>query len=290
MLECWIGTVVDHGLRQYAEHKSGDRRLQTGAGRKAWQDVFGAAKPEEWPHLMESLGRFTGCDSPQAGILGSASGLAVQENRPGEAVGFATRQSQAAGKRPMNEETIARMRYPFERIADWLEAVLHWRIHWMAQTVPISNQRTAEQRELASVGIMQANYAGLPEHGREWWHFRHAELAQRFQGRPEWRLVGKAQSFEKWGTLRQPAVDELTIHWWPLLQRHGWTDHDLRELLRGVVPHPDAYPLRDDREFADYRQKALGLKKDKAQRDKSTADGKPAGWRVALGMVRPVSE
>ena len=290
MFECWLGTVITEGHEQYAEHKSGDRRLQTGVARAAWQEIFGHARLKEWPHLMKALGRFAGCDSPEGDIIGRALSLATQEDRLGEPVFFQTRQRQAESKLTLTQETISLMRYPFDRIADWVEAVLHWRLHQMAAVAPISNQPTAERRELASVGVMQANYAGLSEHSRQWWHLRHAELAERFQGRPEWRLVGQAQAFKKWGGLRQPAVDELTIHWWPLLTRYRWTDRDLRGLLRQVVPQPDAYPLREDKEFADYRKKALGLINGKAGRDKRAPDAKPPGWRVALSMIDRLSE
>jgi hypothetical protein len=175
-------------------------------------------------------------------------------------------------------------------MSEWLEAILHWRAHWMSARAPITNQPTEGQRELAHIGIMQAGFAGLSEHSKEWWRFRHEELAKRFHGKRDWLLVGKAQSFEKWGELWQPAVDELAIHWWPLLTRYRWTDHDMRGLLRRVVPHPDSYPLREDKEFADYRKKALGLIKGKEERDKSAPDGKPTGWRVALAMIGKLSE
>ncbi len=64
----------------------------------------------------------------------------------------------------------------------------------------------------------------------------------------------------------------------------------MRGLLRRVLPHPDAYPLREDKEFADYRKKALGLIKGNLERDKSAPDGKPTGWRAALAMIGKLSE
>lgn len=45
MIEAWIGTVIAKAVEQYAEHKSGDRHLQTGIGWEAWQGVFGHAEP-----------------------------------------------------------------------------------------------------------------------------------------------------------------------------------------------------------------------------------------------------
>jgi hypothetical protein len=290
MLEAWMGRAMMKTVEQYAEHKSGDRHLQTGTAWEAWQFVFGHAAPEEWPRIMESLGRFANCDSPDAKIAGRMLSLAMEEDKHGEAVFFQTHLRQTNGKVPPKEERLRLARYAFERMSEWLEAILHWRAHWMSATAPITNQPTEEQRELAHVGITQGGYAGLSEHSKEWWRFRHGELAKQFHGKRDWLLVGKAQSFEKWGELRQPAVDELTIHWWPLLKRYRWTDHDMRGLLRRVVPHPDSYPLREDKEFADYRKKALGLIKGKEERDKSAPDGKPIGWRVALAMIGKLSE
>ena len=63
----------------------------------------------------------------------------------------------------------------------------------------------------------------------------------------------------------------------------------MRGLLRRVVPHPDSYPLREDKEFADYRKKPLGLVKTKAERDKSAPDGQPAGWGAPARNLIPTS-
>ena len=212
------------------------------------------------------------------------------EDRHAQPVKFSTWIERLQGETMSFDKTVGLMRSMFERFAQWLEAVVHWDVHWMAAVAPISFGPTEEKRELANIGIMQANYAGLESHSREWWKFRHEELSKQFHGKAEWRLVGKAQSFERWGALKYPEVDELTILWWPLLTRYRWTDRDLRGLLCRVVAHPRAYPLREDKEFADYRQKALGLIKGNTRRDKSDRDGKPEGWRAALAMVPKVSE
>ena len=97
--------------------------------------------------------------------------------------------------------------------------------------------------------------------------------------------MGKAQSLEKLGQLKQPDVDQLTILFWPLMRRCNWTDRDMVSILKQIVPHPDSYPLRADGEFADYRKKALGLAKSGEERGKSAHDGRPGGWRVALAMA-----
>lgn len=290
MLEAWIGTVIAKTVEQYAENKSGLRHLQTGTGWEAWQSVFGHAKPEEWPHIFTSTARFGNCDTGEAEIVNQMFNLVGTEDKYAEPVTLSSALAKVKSGALSRPQMIEQMRFTFRRMADWLEAIVHWQIHWMAAVVPITFQATEERRELANLGCMQAGFAGLNEHGKEWWQFRHEELAKQFHGQPDWRLVGQAQSLEKFGELRQPAVDELTIHWWPLLTRYRWTDRDMRGLLRRVVPYPDSYPLREDKEFADYRQKALGLIKGKAERDKSATDGKPTGWRAALAMIGKLSE
>jgi hypothetical protein len=290
MLEAWIGTSISKAVEQYTERKTHDRRLQTGAGWEAWQFVFGHATPEEWPHIMDAFGRYVNCDTPDAEIAGMVLSLTIEEDRLAEPVLFQTRKRQFGDRLPPKEELLKLVRYPFERMSEWLEAVVHWRVHRMVQRAPITNQPTEELRELAHIGIMQASYANLGEHSKAWWRFRHEELAKQFCGKPEWSLVGKAQSFTRWGELRQPEVDELAIHWWPLLRRYQWTDRDMRNLLMQVVRHPNAYPLREDKEFADYRQKALGLVKGGGLRAKSNPEGKPTGWKAALAMIGRLSE
>ena len=285
MFEVWIGMIIEKTVAQYAENKSGHRHLQTGTSWQAWQETFRHAKPGDWNHILDSLGRYATCDTPESAMVAKVLALVATEDQHAEPVMLSTHMARAANGKMALDEMLERMRYFFQRMAEWMEALVHWKKHRMANAVPLAFGATEEQRELACVGLMQAGFAGLNEHGRDWWMFRHEELAEKFAGRPEWRLVGKAQSLEKFGKLRQPAVDELTIHWWPLLVRYRWTDHDLRILLKRVVPHPYAYPLREDKEFADYRKKVLGLIKAKKERDKSAPNGKPTGWRAALAMI-----
>src|SRR6266446_2695962 len=176
MLEAWVGMTIAKVVEQYAEHKSGDRRLQTGMGWETWQFVFGHAAPEEWPHIMESLGRFANCDSPDAGIAARMVSFAAEEDKHAEPVFFQTRLRLANGMVLPKDESLRFARYAFERMSEWLEAILHWRVHWISARAPITNQPTEGQRELAHIGIMQAGFAGLSEHSKEWWRFRHEEL------------------------------------------------------------------------------------------------------------------
>jgi hypothetical protein len=177
-------------------------------------------------------------------------------------------------------------------MTQFMEAIVHRSVHWMAAVAPITLQATEERRELAHLGMMQRGYASLSEKSKEWWHFRHEDLAEKFGNTPDWAIVGKVQSHDKWGSLKHPSVDQLTILWWPFLKRYRWTDRDMREMLRRILPERDLYPLRDDREFADYRKKALGLVKGSgtSERDKSHPQGRPTGWRAALSVIGYPSE
>ncbi len=290
VLEAWIGTITGKTVEHYATNKSGNRHLQTGTGWEAWQSVFGHAQPDEWGYILQSLARFGNCDTPEAEMTGEMFSLIAAEDQHAEPVSLSAFAARAANGKLSIAEMIERTRFMFHRMAEWMEALVHWEIHWAATAAPIAFGATDEHRELANIGLIQKSYANLSEHGKKWWNFRHEELAKQFHGKPDWRLVGKAQSLEKWGELRRPVIDEITIHWWPLLTRYRWTDRDMRRLLQRVVPHPDSYPLREDKEFADYRKKALGLIKGKEERDRSAPDGKPTGWRAALAMVGKLSE
>jgi hypothetical protein len=136
---------------------------------------------------MESLGRFVNCDSQEANIAGRMLSLAAEEDKLAGPVFFQTRLRQANGELPPVNEPLRLARYAFERMSEWLEAILHWRVHWMSARAPITNQPTEELRELAQIGIMQAGFARLGEHRKEWRRFRHEDLATRFHGKPEWR-------------------------------------------------------------------------------------------------------
>jgi hypothetical protein len=288
MLEAWIGLVICNAVGQYAENKSGRRLLQTGEAWNAWQLVFGHADLRERLHIFTCATRLANCDSPEGEMVNQMFNLAGTEDKyAGSVLTSSTLAEEGGLSMP---QMVEKINFAFQRLSEWLEAIVHWHTHWMAAVAPIAFQGTEQRRALANIGLIQAGFAGLDEHGKKWWHFRHESLSASFHGKADWRLVGKAQSFEKWGMLRNSAVDELTIHWWPLLLRYHWTDRDMRGLLRHVVPHPDAYPLRDDREFADYRGKVLGLFKRKGPRDKSAADGEPVGWRAALAMADSLSE
>jgi len=285
LFEAWIGAIIAKTVNVYATNKSGSRHLQTGLGWAEWEAVFGHTKPEDWLCILQSLARFANCDTPEGEMTAEVWAIMSLEDKHAEAVNLSAFLEKAGSKMPTEGEIIGRMRYTFQRMAEWMEALVHWQVHVAANATPLAFGATEEKRELANIGLMQAGFASLNAHGKEWWHFRHEELARQFTGQPDWRLVGKAQSLEKFGELRQPEVDELTVHWWPLLTRYRWTDHDMRCLLMRVVSHPNAYPLREDKEFADYRQKALGLIKGKKKQDKSAPDGLPMGWRAALAMI-----
>ncbi len=285
LLEAWLGDASDAALAEYAERKGKDRRLQTGRAWESWQQLFGKAREDELPGILECIGRYSNCDAPESELVGRALHLMRLEDELGEPVSISARRKAAEEKSMDFKMCLKHLRYWFQRFAEWQEALAHWQAHWVAHMAPLALQASPERRELVQLGLIQRNFADLNPHDKDWWQFRHEELAAQHQGDKALGLIGKAQSNEKWGALKRTQVDELVIHWWPLLLRHGWTDRDVRLLLREVVDRPEEYPLQEDRELADYRQKALGLKKNNARQDKSAPDGRPRGWRVALAMV-----
>ena len=292
MIEAWIGQIICLTVSEYAELKSGNPHLQTGIGWDAWELVFGQAKVPEWIPILEDLTRFAQCDTRESDYLLRVFGFMAAEDKEAEPVSPWKMVERAKGAEVAVADQIKQMRFLFRRMSQWMEALIHWKTHLMYAVAPIVFQATEEKRQLASIGMTQRGYASLSKHGKEWWHFRHEELARQFGKTPDWGIVGKVQSNEKWGSLKHPGVDELTIHWWPLLLRYKWTDRDMKEMLRRVLPERDLYPLGEDKEFADYRKKALGLVKGKgaSERDKSAPDGRPAGWRAALSMIDRLSE
>lgn len=284
-LEAWVGDVNCAALEHYAENKIGHRHLQTGVAWESWKRFFGKARPDEWSDMLQSLSRFSQCNTPESELLAHMLHCVALEDQHGEPVALAARMAREPAAILCPEEMLRKMRLVFQRMSEWLEAIAHWQAHLMSNLAPQALQPTHAQRELFQVGLIQRNYAGLNQHGRAWWQFRHQSLSEQFQGSKDLGLIGKAQSNEKWGTHKRPQVDELTIHWWPLLKRHHWTDRDMRLLIRQVVNAPEQYPLTEDREFADYRHKILGLKKERGKHDQSSANGQPTGWKVALAMV-----
>ncbi len=283
-IEAWMGDVSCYTLKHYSEHKSGKRQLQTGVAWESWLRMFGWAKPDEWPFILTSLTRFSKCDAPESEHIAHMLALVALEDVHGEPVSLTAQMTSEPAIARTPEVLIRKMRYLFQRMSEWMEAILHWQTHLSVALAPELLQPSHEQRELYQLGLIQRNFGNLDRNGKAWWQFRHGEMASKFSARPELRLIGQAQANEKWGALERPQIDELTIHWWPLLKRHSWTDRDMRLLIQRVVDHPKNYPLNEDKAFADYR-KVLGLKKNKAKRDKSSLDGKPTGWKVALAMV-----
>ncbi|MCB1206190.1 MAG: hypothetical protein KDN18_18155 [Verrucomicrobiae bacterium] len=290
MIEAWIGDVIGTTVAHYADNKSGQRHLQTGVAWTAWQRTFGHAALSDWPHLLNSLMRFAGYAGSQSEWIAHAFASMSYEDR------FAEDESERFSPDPSRESEISaeflttKMHAMQRRLSEWIEAIVHWSVHWKAAVVPIAFRQGEEQRELVDLGLIQKCYIHLSDEGRKWWQFRHEDLAHRFAGSPDWSILGQAQSFEKFGALSRPDIDELTIHWWPLLTRHEWTDRDMCGLIRNVVKNPSAYPLREDKEFADYRKKALGLVKIKDRRGKSAPDGLPKGWKVAYAKIGRLSE
>jgi hypothetical protein len=280
MLECWIGDVQTKAIEQFSKKaKPAERAFQSGGAWESWNDVFGHAKPEEWPYLLDCIGRYSQCVSNEMPrILHSALNLLAIEDKHGEPI--LPRFPNPAKVKP--EIYIEAMRLMFRRLSEWLDSVICWDTRLHHAIVPKAFTGNETHIELYAIGLMQAGFSHLGKHGKDWWSFRHDDLSSKVS-LDEWRTVGEAQSNRKFGELKHPEVDEAIIHCWPLVKRHAWTDEDLRVILCQLVKHPKSYPLRDEREFSDYRGK-IGLKRPKGIRCKSHPQGKPDGWKVAFAM------
>jgi hypothetical protein len=101
--------------------------------------------------------------------------------------------------------------------------------------------------------------------------------------------VGKAMSAQTDRIWNYPELDEVVIWLWPLLKRNNWTYRDLLAVGRMILPAPHRYPLESEQELATYCQNVLGLRKSGSQ-GRSSPNGKPCGWEVALKLCSKTSE
>lgn len=282
MLECWIGVIIRRVVCEFAKEKNPKKRsFQNGGAWESWNEIFGKAQPSEWPDLLGHIIRYSQTESGgMSKYLQTALHLLYIEDKHGTPV--APHMLFPDPSKVSPAKAAAAIQYMFRRLSDWMDAVVHWKARVMYALCPKSMAGDELHNELYSVGLMQARFARLSEHSKEWWRFRHDSLAS--EAPPEkWRIVGVAQSNQKFGELRHPEVDGAIIHCWPLFIRHSWTDEDLRNVLKLLVKRSDLYPLRDERELSDYRA-TLGLRKQDSKRCKSNPEGKPEGWKVALAM------
>jgi len=287
MIEAWLGRLVLKNAEEYAEKKNAkDRAMQTGESWRIFNEIFGHAQDNELSDVLGDLLRFAEYDDVQSRILCRAYyPISLEHEYSGDFIGPKTMD---VARRPV--EGILLLRRTLERWSEWLDAVTHFDIHAHRHLAPVCFDPDPEKRELASLGVNQLAFAQKDEYAKAWWEWHHSEAAGRFKNSPKWATVGKAMASIESSRWAYPQLDEVVIYFWPLMKRHNWTYSDLRNVLRLIVPRPDAYPCEREQDLAAYCSNVLGLRK-KGQ-GKTAKNGRPAGFEVALrlcGRTPPAS-
>jgi len=280
MIEVWLSQVDLRAAAEYAEKKNArDRAMQAGQAWRVFLEVFGHAKDAEFPHVLQSLCRFAEYDDAQARILlKPITPLCYEHECFGDYIGP---QTMDVARQPAEAVKLARR--SVERWCDWIDAVIHFQTHAAWHLKPVLFHPDPEKRELAILGLNLRNFAGMDSFGKTWWQWHHGEAAERFKNSPKWSTLGKAMSSDEERPWRQPDLDSVIISIWPLLKLNNWTYRDLQEVARMMLPAPHRYPLESEQELATYCQNVLGLRKSGVT-GRSSPDGKPRGWEVALKL------
>jgi hypothetical protein len=280
MIEAWLANVKLEAVSQYAEKKNArDRAMQAGQAWRSFLEFFGHAEDAEFHHLLQSLYRFAEYDDAQArSLLKAITPLSYEHELFGDYIGP---QTMDLAKQPAEAVKLARR--SVERWCDWIDAVIHFDTHYCWHLKPVLFHPDPEKRELALLGLHLRHFAGLDDFSKTWWQWHHAEAAGRFKESPKWTMLGEAMVSEQTKTWNYPDQDTAVISLWPVLKLHNWTYRDLLAVLRMILPAPHRYPLESEQELASYCQNVLGLRKSGAA-GRSSPDGKPRGWEVALKL------
>jgi len=279
MIEAWLGHTIVEVAAEYEQKKNAkDRTLQTGQSWRGFLGVFGHARDEEFHHVLQSLLRFAEYDDVQAGMLCRAFvPLSYEHERFSDFIGPRTLD---VAKQPA--KAVPLMRRSIERWCDWLDSLFHFQTHFRHHVLPESFDPDPEKSELASLGILQRSFPKLSDFSKKWWEWHHGEAAERIHDLSKWQMIGKLAT----APLRDPpaSIDEVVIKFWPLVKRYNWTYRDLMAVSRQVLPAPQRYPIEREQDLAAYCSNVLGLRKSAKPSGKSTRDGKPPGYEVALRL------
>jgi hypothetical protein len=274
-IECWLGKLASTTSAQYAEEKSASgRRLQAGDARQIFEKLFGDVTAREFPSLFIHLARFAEDNGPYGRAVREACWAVSQEAEFGPLHGLLRSNG--------NRGRIQLQRRFVDRLCAWLDAIAHWRIHERYYLSPISFDIDPDKRELAVVGWQQRHFSKLDSISKAYWEFHHDQAAQRFKNSDKWATVGKVMSSDATRYHMYLPLDHLVIWLWPLVKKHGWTYRDLLNVIRAITKHDRRYPCRREQELATYCNNVLGLRK--GGTGKTSRDGKPEGWKVAIRL------
>lgn len=286
MFEAWLGSHIWESAREYAEKKCArNRKMQTGQAWRGFLDLFGHVRDTEYFPLLSHLYRFAEYDDVQAETLRRAIiPLSFEHECFGDYIGPKTK---GIAARP--QELVQVARRSIERWCDWIDCMTHFETHASWHLQPAQFDPDPEKRELAALGVNQRNYADLGDFGKQWWQWHHGEAAVRFRSSPKWTALGKAMADETRKTWNYPDLDLALITCWPLLKKNNWTYRDLLEVAKQILPQHRRYPLQGEPELATYCVNVLGLRKT-GTKGRSSANGKPPGWEVAMKLCSPTPE
>ncbi len=265
MLECWLGQITCHTVAEYSEKKQAkDRRLQTGAAKKYFDEMFGGTKDDELQHIVSHLARFGEHDNPQSNIVFKVFGI----------LGADLPWSEAPDPAKLPREEIvclgaAHMRRVLDRTCEWVEAKVHRDTHVHTWLSPVSFHPDEETREIACVGVLQRNYRHLDAAAQRRWHAHYEDLARRLGESAKWPMMGKAMASDATKAPHHPNVDQVVIMLWPLLRRHDWTYRELMEVVCDILPDARRYPCEREQDLAAYCSNVLGLRKGLTGRSRS---------------------
>ena len=280
MFEAWLGRLALDVAAECAENKSAnERHLQAGEARRGFQHLFGGASDQEFPVVFNHLLRFAEYDDCQSEQIRRAFWALSIEEPPSEPRPF-----KPPLLRLQRQEIISRMRHSVERLCDWLDALLHFQAHFQRHVLPESFDPDPEKRELAALGTNQRFYGKLSAFSKAWWQWHHGEAAQRFKDSPKWPTIGKIMSTPLRKDALPATVDNVVITIWPLVKRHNWTYRDLMAVVQRILPARHDYPLEREQDLTAYCNNVLGLRKPPGPAGKSSPDGKPPGYQVALRL------
>ncbi len=262
MLECWLGRVTCHVVKEYSEKKQAkERRLQKGTARRYFNQTFGHAPDDEVHHIFAHVARFAKYSDAQSQIIFKVFAM-MGADMPTEA----WPKPGDLPRKDFIEQGLHHMRDSMERMCDWVEAQIHRDTHVHTWLSPVSFHPDPDTREIACVGVLQRSYPQLDAAAQQHWRSHYEQLAKEHVDSPKWRMMGKAMASDDQKEPHHPKVDQLAILLWPLVTRHNWTYRELMEVMTTIMPELQGYPCSREQDLATYCANVLGLRKGKTQR------------------------
>lgn len=170
----------------------------------------------------------------------------------------------------------------FECICDWLEAVIHQRVHSEYYEHPEFFDPSHEKAWLRRLGAAQATLGHMDAGTVNDWLETIRIAAVRYKESPLWKEVGKGMVERNPRSQSHPELDGLIIASWPLVRHHNWTYADLLNVVRRLLPDKKGYPYEGYEDLAAHCRLTLGLTK--SGKGKTSRELPPC-WMVSMGLV-----